>query len=348
MSTTERPALAGLLPEEIEALLAPLGAPRYRADQIFQWIHRHRARSFGDMTNLPKDLRAALEERFVVGLPESVTVSELGGEGSRKHLYQGEGGARFETVEIPGADGTTVCVSSQSGCRYDCVFCATPLGGFLRSLRASEIAGQVLALETPVRRIVYMGMGEPLANFRHVAQSIRLLTHPEGAAIPPRRITVSTVGLVPLIDRLAAERLGVRLAVSLTTADDEKRARLMPIARKYPVGDLLAAARRFAEAGGEPVTFEIPLLAGVNDSDDDARLLVRRLDRMPCKVNLIPFNRVEDLPFRAPSEERIDRFLAILARRLTVTVRRSAGRSIDAACGQLRLRAATPGKGARP
>lgn len=341
---TGRGALAGLFPEEIAELLGPLGAPRYRADQLFRWIHRQRARGFAEMSNLPMELRAALEERFVVGAPEAVAVSELDPGGTRKFLFRGEGGTEFETVEIPGEEGPTVCVSSQSGCRYDCAFCATPLGGFLRSLGAGEIAGQVLGIGRPAKRIVYMGMGEPLANYRQVVRSIRLLIHPNGAALPPRRITVSTVGLVPLIDRLASEDLGVRLAVSLTAADDGKRARLMPVARKYAVADLLAAAERFAERCGAPVTFEVPLLAGVNDSEDDARLLARRLAPLSCKVNLIPFNPVPDLPYRPPDEERIDRFLAILSRRLTATVRRSAGRGIDAACGQLRLRAGLPGK----
>ncbi|MFH1278174.1 MAG: 23S rRNA (adenine(2503)-C(2))-methyltransferase RlmN [Candidatus Eisenbacteria bacterium] len=344
MAGTERTRLAGLFPEEIAELLAPLGAPRYRADQLFRWIHKQRARSFDEMTNLPIDLRSVLGGRFDVGAPELVALSDLDPDGARKFLYRGEGGAEFETVEIPAEDGPTVCVSSQSGCRYDCVFCATPLGGFLRSLRADEIVGQVLGTDRPAKRIVYMGMGEPLANYRAVVRSIRLLTHPEGAALPPRRVTVSTVGLVPLIDRLASEDLGVRLAVSLAAAEDEKRTRLMPIARRYPVGDLLAAAGRFAERSGAPVTFEIPLLAGVNDSDDDAGLLARRLAPLRCKVNLIPFNTVEGLPYRPPGEARIDRFLEILARRLTVTVRRSAGRRIDAACGQLRLRAGRPGK----
>jgi 23S rRNA (adenine2503-C2)-methyltransferase len=188
-------------------------------------------------------------------------------------------------------------------------------------------------------------MGEPLANFRNVVKSVRLLTHPHGFALPPRRITISTVGLVPLIDRLAAERLGVRLAISLAAADDEKRAKILPIAASYPLDDLLAAGMRFAEASKSRVTFEYVLLDGVNDGESDARSLIARLSPLRCKLNLIPFNPVEELPYRPPSEERIDRFLARLSGRLTVTVRRSAGRSIDAACGQLRLRTRAPGAG---
>jgi 23S rRNA (adenine2503-C2)-methyltransferase len=290
------------------------------------------------MTTLPLDLRRSLEERFSVGIPERAGLSEPGSDRSRKFLLRLADGTEIETVKIAGEDGVTACVSSQAGCRYGCAYCATPLGGFTRSLAAGEIVGQVLALEEPVRRIVYMGMGEPLANYRNVVKSVRLFTHPHGAAFPARRITISTAGLVPLIDRLAAERLGVRLAISLGSADDAKRASLLPIARSYGLDALLGAARRFAEESGSRVTFEYVLLAGVNDGEEDARALVRRLSPLPSKVNLIPFNPVNALPHRPPSEAAIDRFLARLAPHLTVTVRRSAGRSIDAACGQLRLR----------
>ena len=338
MSELKREEMTGLAPEEIGERFEPLGLPRYRARQVFHWIHRHRAGSFGDMTTLPKELRSKLERHFRVGLPERITRTDRGPDGSRKQLFRLSDGTVVETVEIPGPGGLTACVSSQAGCRYDCAFCATPLGGFSRSLGAGEIAGQVLALEEPVRRIVYMGMGEPLANYRNVVKSVRLLTHPEGYALPPRRITISTVGLVPLIDRLADERLGVRLAVSLTAADGKKRAELMPIEKKFPLDSLVTSAARFAEKSRSRVTFEYVLLAGINDGDEDARALVRLLSPLPCKVNLIPFNRVDSLPFSPPSEERIDRFLSMLTPSLTVTVRRSAGREIDGACGQLRLR----------
>ena len=289
------------------------------------------------MTNLPLDFRRKLEEHFLIGLPESVVEGEPGADGTRKKLLLLADGEKIETVRIAGADGNTICVSSQAGCRYGCVFCATGLGGFTRSLRAGEIVAQILSEDEPVRRIVFMGMGEPLANYRNVVQSIRILTHQEGSAIPPRRITVSTVGLVPLIDRLAEERLGVRLAVSLTSAIQEKRERLMPVAKRYPLNALLESVRRFARESGNPVTFEYVLLSDVNDSNEDARELARRLGNIRCKVNLIPFNSVESLPFRAPAENRIDAFLSILTGRVTATVRRSAGRGIDAACGQLRL-----------
>jgi 23S rRNA (adenine2503-C2)-methyltransferase len=332
----------GLVPEEIEEILRPLDVPRYRASQIFRSIHRHGARRFEEMTTLPKELRERLSAAFRVGIPETAARTDPGPDRSRKFLFRLADGLEVETVKIAGEDGLTACVSSQAGCRYDCAYCATPLGGFARSLRAGEIVGQVLALDEPVRRIVYMGMGEPLANYRNVVKSVRLLTHPHGYALPARRITISTVGLVPLIDRLAGEKLGVRLAISLAAADDEKRGRILPIAAAYPLDDLLAAAARFAEASGSRVTFEYVLLAGVNDTEKDARSLIARLSPLRCKLNLIPFNPVEELPYRPPSEERIDGFLERLSGRLTVTVRRSAGRSIDAACGQLRLRMRAP------
>jgi len=343
MTTMGQPDPAALLPEELVPIVESLGAPCYRASQIFRWIHRHGAADYDSMSNLPSDLRQRLAEELPLRPPVSVDETPPGSDGSRKILYRLADDTEVETVRIAGPDGVTVCVSSQSGCRYGCTFCATALGGLRRSLGAGEITGQITSLGEPVKRIVYMGMGEPLANYRNVTKSIRILIHPEGAAIPPRRITVSTVGLVPLIDRLAAEDLGIRLAISLTSADDAERAALMPIAKSYGLEALLAAAKRFALRAGDPVTFEYVLISSVNDTEEDARALARRLAPLPCKVNLIPFNPVDELPYEAPPEDRIDRFLAILAPRVTVTVRRSAGRSIDAACGQLRLRR---GKGA--
>jgi 23S rRNA (adenine2503-C2)-methyltransferase len=328
--------LFGLLPDEMEALLRPL--PRYRAAQIFRWIQRHRVFDPMGMTNLPADLKERLAPLVADLLPRDAAVPAESPDGSRKHLLRFPDGTNVEAVRIPGGKGVTICVSSQAGCRYDCAFCATPLGGFLRSLTAGEIVTQVLLSGGEVRRVVYMGMGEPLANYRNVVKSIRVLTHPEGLALAPRRITLSTVGLVPLIERLRREKLGVRLAISLVSAIPEKRARLMPVERRYPLASLLESAHRFAHSGGSPVTFEYVLLAGVNDGAEDAKALIGRLSPIPCKVNLIPFNRVETLPFEPPGEERIERFLAMLSPYLTVTVRRSAGSSIDAACGQLRLR----------
>ncbi len=334
----KRISLHGLLPEEIEEKL-PIGTAPYRSAQLFRWVQKQRALSFDEMTNLPLAFRARAAEIFHLDLPEPAKRSESHRGGSEKTLFRFDDGASAETVVISAPDGDTLCVSSQAGCCYGCRFCATAIGGLIRSLRTSEIIAQFFALSKPPKRVVYMGMGEPLANFGNVVRSIRIITHTDGFALAPGRITVSTVGLVPLIDRLAKEKLGVRLAISLASADDGKRSDLMPVNRKYPVAELLGAAGRFARASGKPVTFEYPLLAGVNDGDDDARLLARKLGPIPCKVNLIPWNRVEELPFAPPDEKRIDRFLRVLSGRLTVTVRRSAGRSIDAACGQLRARA---------
>ncbi len=334
-----RPELAGLLPEEIEPILLSLGEPRYRALQVFQWIQKRRVTQFDSMSNLPHALRVALAEKCRVGIPvlrEEFSV-EKGGSG--KYLLRLSDGIEIETVRIPAVDGPTICVSSQAGCAYDCAFCATAIGGLQRSLRAGEIVGQILALTETPKRVVYMGMGEPLANFKSVLQSVRILTHPEGAAIPPRRITISTVGLVPMIDRLARENLGVRLAISLTSAIDEKRDRLMPVNRKFPLPDLLGSASRFASITGSRVTFEYPLMGGVNDGEEDVRALVDRLGPLRCRLNLIPFNQVEELDFEAPPESRVEHFLKKLTPYLNVTVRRSAGREIDAACGQLRIRA---------
>lgn len=333
-----KPNILGLLPEEVESLVTERGLPRYRADQIFQWVHKHGARSFEEMTNLPADLRASLPDDLAIFFPENMTTSRAGEDQSQKLLYRMEDGTSIESVRIVQADGVTACVSSQAGCRYDCKFCATARGGFKRSLQAGEIVGQILAMETKPKRIVYMGMGEPLANYRNVVKSIRVLTHPDGFGIAPKRITVSTVGLVPLIKRLSSEYLGVRLAISLTSADDAMRSKLMPINEKFPLAELLQAARDYAQANGDRVTFEYPLLKGYNDSDRDAALLIKRLAPIRCQVNLIPFNPVEGTPFEAPPEARVSAFARALSRELTVTVRRSAGREIDAACGQLQIR----------
>ncbi len=334
----ERINLYGLLPEEIEKEIAPIGAPSYRAGQLFRWVQKQRAADFAQMTNLPAGFRAELEKIFRVFLPEVVRRSDAPRGASHKLLCRFPDGVSVETVAIAGKKGMTLCVSSQAGCGYDCTFCATAIGGLQRSLQAAEIVGQVLALEEPPKRIVYMGMGEPLANYGNVVKSIRILTHPDGLAISPGRITVSTVGLTPMIDRLESDKTGVRLAISLVAGDDSKRSRLMPVNRKYPLAPLLESAARFARSSGHPVTFEYPMLAGVNDGVEDARVLVRKLNSIKCKVNLIPWNRVDELPYSPPGEESINRFLGILSGRLTVTVRRSAGREIDAACGQLRLR----------
>lgn len=330
--------LLGLLPEDIAAKIVPPGLPSYRAGQIFRWVHKQRASEFVEMSNLPAPLRKDLEKQFNIAIPVEVKNSVPPHGRSRKLLLRLSDDLRVETVVIGESGKETLCVSSQAGCSYDCSFCATAIGGLRRSLGADEIVGQVIALGTLPKRIVFMGMGEPLANYKNVVQSLRILTHPDGLAITPRRITVSTVGLLPLIDRLADEQIGVRLAVSLFSADDKKRSRFMPVNNKYPLAPLLKSAGRFSQVSGHPVTFEYPLLAGINDGVEDARILLRKLNSISCKVNLIPFNRVDELPFAPPSEEVLNRFLGILSGRLTVTVRRSAGRDIDAACGQLRLR----------
>jgi len=328
--------LFGLLPDQWEKLLHPL--PRYRASQVFRWVQRHRVFDPAQMTNLPGEVKERLAPLLAGALPRDAVDPAQSPDGSRKHLFRLPDGTNIEAVRIPGGKGATVCVSSQAGCRYDCAFCATPLGGFVRSLTAGEIVAQVLLSGGEVRRVVYMGMGEPLANYPNVVKSVRVLTHPDGLALPPRRITISTVGLVPQIDRLQKENLGVRLAISLVSALPGKRARLMPVEKRYPLPSLLESARGFARASGLPVTFEVVLLAGVNDGEEDAKALITRLSPIPCKVNLIPFNRVETIPFEPSTEKRMNRFLSLLAPHLTVTVRRSAGRSIHAACGQLRLR----------
>ncbi len=334
----ERINLLGLLPDEIGEKIAVLGLPSYRASQIFRWVQKLRVTQFEEMKNLPPPLRKELEEQFTLDRPVEVSRSAPPRGKSQKVLYRMSDQIRVETVLIGEEGKETLCLSSQAGCLYKCSFCATAIGGLRRSLRADEMIGQVLAPNSAPKRIVYMGMGEPLANYKNVVQSLRILTHPEGLDMTPRRITVSTAGLAPMIDRLADEELGVRLAISLFSADNAKRSRFMPINQKYPLTSLLKSAARFSRISSHPVTFEYPMIAGVNDGVEDARLLTRKLNSISCKINIIPFNPVSEFPFTPPSEEVLNRFLGILSGRLTVTVRRSAGRQIDAACGQLRLR----------
>jgi 23S rRNA (adenine2503-C2)-methyltransferase len=321
-----------------------LGEAQYRADQIFQWVHARGATAFDDMTNLSKPLRARLAERASLGTL-SVDRVQCSADGTRKLRLVTRDGEAIESVLIPDGDKLTQCISSQVGCALDCKFCATATMGLHRNLDAGEIADQVyraravLAGEEPGRRItnlVYMGMGEPLHNYAQVVKSFAILTDERGANLSHRRITVSTVGLVPGIEKLGREPLQVNLAISLNAADDDTRARIMPVNKKYPIAALLDAVRAYPLERRRRVTFEYVLLAGVNDSPDDARRLARLLADVRSKVNLIPLNAAAGIPFERPSDHAVDRFAKILAERgVTVSVRKSRGRDIRAACGQL-------------
>jgi 23S rRNA (adenine2503-C2)-methyltransferase len=339
--------LLDFLPADLETLAESLGAPRYRGRQIAGWLYRRGATDLEAMTDLPRGLRQALADRAFIGLPEAERRTPSR-DGSEKLVFRLSDGARVQSVLMPDGERLTLCLSTQVGCGFGCAFCYTGTMGLERNLTAGEIAGQVLGAArtlAPGQRlthVVYMGMGEPLANYAATVRSLRLLTDPRGLGLSPRRITVSTVGLVPAIERLARESLRVNLAISLHAATDEVRDRLMPVNRRFPVAELLAACRRFPLPVRQRITFEYVLLDGVNDAAADARRLARLLAGLRAKVNLIPFNDWEGSGFARPPLSRILAFQGLLLEQgLTATIRWSKGEDIGAACGQ--LREAVPG-----
>lgn len=348
--------LQGLLPEELRDLAQELGEPSYRGDQLFSWIHEKNAGDLAAMTNLPKRFRSALEQAgaAVDHLPVVTRLDSATGM-AVKVLFEVPAeeavAGQVEAVLIVDGDRRTACLSSQIGCALDCQFCATGRMGFRRNLHAGQIVDQLRALQgiaaeagERVTNIVMMGMGEPLLNYDEVMRALRVLRQSEGAAIGGRRITVSTAGYLPGIRRLAEDDLNVGLAISLNATTDDVRQRLMPINRKWPIEDLLQGARTFFERKGRRVTFEYVLMAGVTDSDDDARRLAALTKDVPCKINVIPYNELGDegaddgtMSFRRPTRARIAAFMAQLrsATHHTATLRESRGRDIAAACGQL-------------
>jgi 23S rRNA (adenine2503-C2)-methyltransferase len=335
--------LADLERAEIEDAMAALGAPRFHGRQIFHWIHARGAADFAGMSDLPKGLRDALAARFTIDTP-AVESKDVSSDGTTKFLLGLADGRRIEAVYIPDTPAQTFCISTQVGCAMACDFCLTGKMGLVRNLTAGEIAGQVrvLARETGLAgrpfNIVLMGMGEPLHNYDATMKALRILADEQGLAIPPRRITLSTVGLVPALERLAREPLMPNLAISLHATTDALRTRLVPVNRKHGLSDLVAACQRFPLARRRRITFEYVMLAGVNDTDEDARRLVRALSGIKAKVNLLPLNEAAGIPYRRPDDARVDAFAKILADRgLTVSVRKSRGRDIRAACGQLIL-----------
>ena len=316
----------------------------YRADQIQKWIYLKQVDNFDLMTDLSKDIRSLLSKHFFVGRLESELI-ESSRDGSFKYLFKLDDGKRIESVLIPEKDHYTLCVSSQVGCAQGCRFCLTATGGFERNLTRGEIIAQArdiknaLGDEKRLTNIVFMGMGEPLANYKNLVSAIGILTDNDaGLRFASRRITVSTAGLVPKISALGNDTR-VNLAVSLNATDNKTRDSLMPINRKYPLEKLLEACRQYRTAPGRRITFEYILIKGVNDSEADARRLANMLRSIRCKINLIPFNTHEGCGFERPSEATINRFQDILiGKNYTVMVRMSKGQDISAACGQLRAR----------
>ncbi len=349
-----RPAILSVSEAELDTWLAAEGEPAFRRRQVMGSVARGAA-SFGEMRDVPKTLRGRLDDAFRITSLLAVATSEADSGLTTKTLFELDGGHTVEAVVMRYSDRTTLCISSQAGCPVGCPFCATGKFPFGRNLRAHEIEEQAIDAARRVgaegRRlshVVFMGMGEPFVNYPAVIESVRRMADPERLGISPRRIVLSTSGVIPRIEQLAAEKLPVTLAISLHAARDELRDVLVPINRKYPVGDLVAAAQRYAETSGRRVSYEWVVLAGVNDTERDAKELGRLLRRKLAHVNLIPFNPVEDTPYQAPSKQGIRRFKdLVVAEGLNVTVRDTRGREADAACGQLhermvRERAAAP------
>jgi 23S rRNA (adenine2503-C2)-methyltransferase len=362
MPAENKPNLLDLDRKGLEGFFLDRGEKVFRASQIMKWIYERGVTDFADMTNLSKGLRSGLRDSASIRLPD-VVADQVSADGSRKWLLRFADGNCIETVFIPEADRGTLCVSSQVGCVLNCSFCSTAQQGFNRNLSTGEIIAQVWVAARAlgsradsnrvISNVVMMGMGEPLLNYDNVVRAMQIMQDDFGYGLSRRRITLSTAGVVPAIRQLR-EDCDVSLAVSLHAANDALRNELVPLNRKYPVRELLAACKDYVGEGRRRVTFEYVLLDGVNDSDAHARELVHCLEGVPAKVNLIPFNPFPGTCYRRSSKARVDRFFALLNRAGIVTItRKTRGDDIDAACGQLagdfmdrttrrRKRAATP------
>ena len=334
--------LLGMDEAELRAVL-PAGEPAFRARQLYDAIYRRRVSSFEAITELPAALRRALAQQFTLGLPARAARYESR-DGTRRYLLQLADGKTVEAVFMPEEARDTLCISTQVGCPVDCRFCLTARMGLERNLTAGEIVGQVLHLAADNDlwsrekriNIVMMGQGEPLLNLAAVLKAVRLLTDPRGLAISPRRITVSTAGIIPRIAELGRAEPRPKLAISLNASTEEQRRELMPITRKYHLADLIEACRAYPLRPWERLTFEYVLLKGVNDSDADARRVVRMLAPLRCKVNLIALNPGPGIPYETPAPERVAAFQSIVRRSIPCFVRKPRGLDIYAACGQLK------------
>lgn len=326
---------------EMAETIASLDEKPFRAKQLYEWLHRRGERSYAQMSNLPKTLREKLEAQYPIPRLSAVRVLTSQIDGTQKYLFALEDGNVIESVRMRYSYGDSVCISTQVGCRMGCKFCASTIGGRIRDLTAAEMLSEVTEIERlsgeRMSHIVLMGSGEPLDNYDNVVRFLRLISAPEGENRSLRNITLSTCGLVPEIRRLADEGLPVTLALSLHASNQEEREKLLPIAKRYALPDVLGAVQTYFEKTGRRITFEYSMVAGVNTSDEDADALAELLRGMNCHVNLIPVNPVEGKDFHQPESRECERFRARLEKRgLPVTVRREMGRDIAGACGQLR------------
>lgn len=357
-ATANQKALIGLSREELDAEIAGLDEPAFRARQLWHWIYHRGARSFDEMTTLSKAFRAKLAGRYSLARPEAAR-DLLSTDGTRKWLMRFADGQEAETVLIPEGERGALCISSQVGCTLNCTFCHTGTQSLVRNLTAGEIIGQIMLArdavgewpspthERRITNIVLMGMGEPLLNYDNVAKAMKIALDSDGIAISRRRITLSTAGVVPMIERCGDE-LGVNLAISLHAVTDALRDEIVPLNRKYPIAELLAACRAYPGANSaRRITFEYVMLDGINDSDKDAKALVKLLEGIPAKVNLIPFNPWPGVAYDCSPPERIDAFIKILHNAGLVAITRTPrGRDIMAACGQLKSASVKQRRGA--
>ncbi len=332
--------LKSMTQPEIGAVLKELGQPAFRAKQVYSWLHKG-VRSYDEMTNLPKGLREVLSEKYPIHLPKVVRKQESAKDGTIKYLWQLQDGNCVETVLMRYHYGNTVCISTEVGCGMGCAFCASTIGGLVRRLEPYEMLDEVLFTQIdsglPVSHVVLMGIGEPLDNFDNVMRFLELVNSEDGMNISMRHISLSTCGLVPKIDELARRKLQLSLAISLHGPNDEIRGKIMPVNKAYPIDVLLDACRRYYAATSRRIHFEYAMIDGVNDSEANARELLRRLKGLPAHVNMIPLNHVEESPLKPSSKAAVAKFQKILEDGgVTATVRRTLGGDIDASCGQLR------------
>ena len=325
---------------ELSAVLKELGQPGFRAKQVYTWLHKG-VREYEEMTNLPQSLRTLLAERYPICAPNVVRKQESQKDGTIKYLWRLSDGNCVETVLMRYHYGNTVCISTEVGCRMGCAFCASTLGGLVRKLEPQEMLDQVLFTQVdsglPISHIVLMGIGEPLDNMENVLRFLELVNSPDGMNISMRHISLSTCGLVPKIDELAKHKLQLSLAISLHGSNNAIRSKIMPVNQAYPMEELLAACRRYYDATGRRIHFEYAMIDGVNDSQANAKELLKLLKGLPSHVNLIPLNHVEESPLKPSSKAAVAAFQKTLEDGgVTATVRRTLGGDIDASCGQLR------------
>ncbi|MBR6222886.1 MAG: 23S rRNA (adenine(2503)-C(2))-methyltransferase RlmN [Lachnospiraceae bacterium] len=333
--------------EELREYLKGMGEKPFRADQLYEWMHKKHVRSIDEMTNISKSLRNRISGDIIFVEMVDRLISKV--DGTNKFLFKLNDGHVVESVFMPYEHGNSVCISSQVGCRMGCTFCASTIGGLTRNLEPSEMLEQIYAIEDiteeRVSNIVVMGTGEPLDNFDNLLKFIELISSKNGLGISQRNITVSSCGIVPRIYELAYKKLQITFAISLHAPNDEARRKLMPVAKTYSIAELMAAAKYYFEATGRRITFEYSLVAGENDSEEYANELSRLVKGMNCHINLIPVNPIKERKYERATRDSVEKFKFILEKnRINVTIRRGMGRDIDAACGQLRKKYMEAGK----